>query len=118
MANEVSVSASVSASKNGQTLSQTGSKAIDMTGDDMILGTQLIGTSAEAIGFGEITGAPSVVLFKNVETANFILYGPSNPPTEFKLPAGHVSLFQPAAATLYAIASPAAARVLIMATET
>jgi hypothetical protein len=117
MANEISISASVSASKNGLTMSQSGSKTVDMAGDDMIQSTQVVGITAEAIGFGEITGAPSVVQLRNVETVNFVLYGPSNPPTEFKLPAGHVALFQPSAATLYAIASPGTARILVFATE-
>lgn len=117
MANEISVSASVSASKNGITLSQSGSKAIDMAGDDMLLNTQLIGTSAEAIAFGEITGAPSVVFLKNTDSTNFVTYGPSNPPTEFKLLPGHVAVFQPASATQYAKADTAAVRLLILATE-
>ena len=119
MANEISVSASVSASKNGVSLSQSGSKLITMAGDDMLVNTQVIGTSAELIDFAEIAGAPSVLFVKNTDSTNFVELGGDSGLTVFKmkLPAGHVAVFQPSSATLYAKADTAAVRLLILATE-
>jgi hypothetical protein len=119
MASEISSSASLTVSKNGITLSQAASKVIDMSGDDMLCNTQAIGTSAELVSFGEITGAPSVLFVKNLDSTNYVELGGDSGLTVFKLklPAGHVAMFQPSSATLYAKANTAAVNLLVFATE-
>lgn len=117
MASEITVNASFTVSNNGVVTSQNQSAIINQTGDVALEEVRLVATTAAAISFGTITGAPSVVMLKNLGTTNFISYGPSNPPTEFKLPAGHVAIFQPTSATQYWKADTAAVLTLIKAVE-
>lgn len=117
MANEITVSASLSVSKNGIVSSQGLSKIIDQSGNATLEEVRSVSTSAAQISFGGISGAPAVVLLKNLDSTNFINYGPSNPPTEFKLPAGHIAVFQPSSATQYWKADTGAVLTLIKATE-
>jgi hypothetical protein len=117
MANEITASATLVASKNGATVSASTSCRVDMTGDDLTQNTQVIGTSSEAIDFGEISGAPAYVLFKNLDSTNFVTVGFTDPPTEIDILAGQSALFPPATGTIYAIADTAAVRVLVVAAE-
>lgn len=118
MANEINYSITLSASKNGARVNPGAlNEIVSMTGDDMIQNTQVIGTSAEALDFGEITGAPVVVEVKNLDTTNFVLLGFTNPPTEMKLTAGRSTIIFPTTANIYAKADTAACRVLICAVE-
>ena len=90
-----------------------------MAGDDILCNTQVIGTSAELVSFGEITGAPSQLFIKNLDAANFVELGGDSGLTVFKLKlsAGRTCLLEPSSATLYAKADTAAVRLLIFATE-
>lgn len=117
MANEIVLSVSLRATKGGASVSASVSDSITMSGDDMEQGTQVIGTSAEAVTWGEITGAPKYVLLKNLDATNFVTVGFTNPPTEMKLLAGESLLVPPTSANLYAIADTAACRVLKVAME-
>ena len=118
MANEISYTLNLVARKGGAVVNPGGiTETLTMAGDDMIQTTQLIGTSAELLSFGEISGAPSVVLIKNLDATNFVLVGFTNPPTEIKILAGGGLLMTPATATIYAKADTAACRVLLCATE-
>lgn len=120
MANEINLSGQVSATKNGFSVSASASKPVTMTGDDMIQTTQLIGNAAaELLVFGEITGAPSVLMIKNLDATNYIEVGGDSGLTVFKIkiPAGHFAIFQPTSANVYAQANTAAVRAAIVATE-
>jgi hypothetical protein len=73
MANEISYSCSLSASKGGVDVSSTDSGSLDMSGEDMIDGSQNIATTATPINLGAISGLPAYVLIKNMDTTNFVL---------------------------------------------
>jgi hypothetical protein len=118
MANEIQITANLVARKGGAVVNPGAvSKAITMSGDDMTQNTQLIGTSAETLDLGEISGAPSALMVVNLDTTNFVLVGFTNPPTEIKLNPGVPMLISPAGATIYAKADTAACRVLVAAVE-
>lgn len=117
MANEINLSISFSASKGGASVRVSASDNIDMAGDDMLQETQVIGTSAEALTWGELSGAPKYVFLKNNDATNYVLVGFTNPPTEMKLMAGESMLFAPTTATIYAKADTAACRVFKCAVE-
>lgn len=119
MANEVSASATVKAAKGGASVSSSKSFSISMTGDEMLSLTQEIGTSAEQIGFGGITGAPAILFIQNLDAANYVdisLESDGSAPF-IKLTAGKAALFQPASDTIYAKANTAAVRILVTAAE-
>jgi hypothetical protein len=118
MANEINYSVNLSARKGGAVVNPGAiTETLTMAGDDMIQTTQVIGTSAEAISFGEVSGAPAVVVIKNLDATNFVLVGFTNPPTEIKILAGGALLMTPATATIYAKADTAACRILVCAAE-
>lgn len=119
MANEISASATLNISKNGVTLQHTTSALHDMSGDEMLHRTQSIGTSAEQINFGDITGAPGMLKISNQDSANFVEIALDSGMTNkiCKIRAGGVALFQPSSATLYAKADTAAVRILVQAAE-
>jgi hypothetical protein len=117
MASEIVLSVSLRASKSGATVSASASDVIDMTGDDMMYDTQVIGTSAEALTWGEITGAPKYIFLQNLDSTNFVTVGFTNPPTEMKMLAGECLLIPPTTATIYAKADTAACRVVKCAME-
>lgn len=119
MANEIYESISFTARKNGAEISIASSNQVTMTGDDLVSITQVIGTTAELISFGDITGAPGEVVIKNLDATNYIEIGGDSGLTVFKtnLLPGRFTVFQPSSATLYAKANTADVRVQIIATE-
>jgi hypothetical protein len=119
MANEVTFSVSLKASKNNATVNQTANLFADMAGAQMTQVTQNIGTAAELVDFGDITGAPQLVMIRNLSTTRFVELGGDSGLTVFKtkIPAGGACLFTPSSATLYAKADTSAANILIVAVE-
>lgn len=119
MANEITQTVTLSASKGGATASMSTTKRITLTGDDMIQSTQVIGTSAETLTLGEISGTPGNVAIKNLDSTNFVEIGGDSGLTVFKLKInpGEAALFQPNSGTIYAKADTAAVRVQIVAVE-
>lgn len=119
MADEIYESIQFTARKNGAEISMSSSNSVTMAGDDFVNLTQVIGTTAELVSFGDITGAPGEVLIKNLDATNFIELGGDSGLTVFKtkLLPGRFTIFQPSSATLYAKADTAAVRVQIIATE-
>lgn len=120
MADEITKQFRISATKNGVTMlyAPTQSKE-NMAGDDMLQNTQLIGTSSEVIDFGEITGAPGLVILFNSDPTNFIEIGGDSGLTvhKQKIPALKEIVMRPTSGTLYAKADTADCRLLIFATE-
>jgi hypothetical protein len=119
MANEVTFSVSLKASKNNATVNQTANLFADMTGGNMTQVTQTIGTAAELVDFGDISGAPQLVMIRNLSTTRTVEIGGDAGLTIFKtkiLP-GQASLFSPTSGTLYAIALVASASIMIVAVE-
>ena len=90
-----------------------------MTGSEMTQHTQSIGTTAETLSLGDITGVPGAIVIKNLDATNYIELGGDSGLTVFKIKllAGQFVAFQPTAATIYAKANTAAVRVQIVATE-
>jgi len=118
MANEIYESVNFTARKNGAEISISSSTNVTMTGDDLVNVTQVIGTTEEIVGFGDITGAPGAVIIKNLDATNFVqLSATGQTGFVIKLLPGRFTVFQPASATLYAIADTAAVRIQIIATE-
>jgi hypothetical protein len=119
MANEITQTTTLLASKGGAAVSMTASTRIDMTGNGMVQATQSIGTTAELVDFADLAGAPASVAIKNLDPTNFIEIGGDSGLTVFKLKlrAGQSALFQPSSATLYAKADTAAVRVQIVAMD-
>jgi len=119
MANEIKTSISLTASKNGAKIAASASASQDMAGDDMIQTTQLIGTTAEVLGFGEITGAPAQIFIQNLDSTNFVEIGGDSGLTVFKLKIlpGKSTVISPSSGTIYAKADTASARILIVAAE-
>lgn len=111
MASEIIISAGLKVSKGGASINLSASTAQDMSGEDMLQDTQLIGTSAEAVTFGEISGAPAYIFVKNLDSTNFVTVGWTNPPTEIKILAGKFALFPTSSGTIYAVADTASVRV-------
>jgi hypothetical protein len=119
MANEIFTSLELTARKNGATISARVSGDQDMAGDDLLQLTQVIGTTAEAVSFGEITGAPAQVMIQNLDATNFVEIGGDSGLTVFKLKilAGKAVLISPSSGTMYAKADTAAVRILVVAVE-
>lgn len=119
MANEAYYSISIKAAKNGATVGQSTSKRLSMTGAEMVQATQNIGTTAELVSFGGITGAPQLLMVQNLSDTNYIELGGDSGLTVFKMkiPAGQIAVFTPSSATLYAKANTAAVNVLVVAIE-
>jgi len=79
MAGEIQVTAGLSVDKGTSPsdysdAKEPGSVAITMSGDDYVGGTQLIGTSAENIGMGEISTA-GYMWVKNLGPTNYVELG-------------------------------------------
>lgn len=116
MADEITVSVSVSATKTGSGSFTTPRFAFqaDMAGNNLVGGlTQDIGTSAETIAFGDISGAPAVVVIQNLDTTNFVEIGGDSGLTVFKLKIlpGETYVFASPTTPLYAKADTAAVRI-------
>jgi hypothetical protein len=119
MANEIMISAGFQASKSGATISASESGSFDMTGDDMVQGTQLIGTAAEVLNLGEVSGDVALLFAKNLDATNFVEIALDSGMTQkfIKLRPGRFALLPPATATLYAKADTASCRLQIAAVE-
>ena len=119
MSREITYNISVNASKGGARVSHGATKTLDMAGDDMLQSTQLIGTSAEAITFEDISGAPAVLLIQNLDAANYVEIDSANTFDKFpqKLLAGESVLLKPQTGTIYAKANTAPVRILKVAVE-
>lgn len=84
MANEIAVTLSLSASKGGASVNSVGSTSpasatLDMTGTDMLSGTQIVTTTTAALNIGSVT-APYTVMLKNLSSAptEYIRVGNAN----------------------------------------
>lgn len=74
MANEISVTAKLSVSKGGTTVTNaTSTDSIDMTGTNMLTLVQNIGTSYEALTLTDIdTASKYFVLLRNKDATNYV----------------------------------------------
>jgi len=74
MANEISITAKLSVSKGGTTVTNvTSTDSIDMTGTSMLTVVQSIGTSYEALTLTDIdTAARYFVMLRNKDATNYV----------------------------------------------
>lgn len=119
MSSEISVSASVSASKNGASFTARGDSTLDQAGNQTVHNVQNIGTAAELIALGDISGVPSTLYVQNLDTTNFVeLALDSGMTNKFaKILPGKFVLLSPAVAAIYAKANTAAVNIQVLATE-
>jgi hypothetical protein len=116
MADEITVSLAVSATKSGSGSFSTPRVAFqaDMAGNNLVGGlTQDIGTSAETIVFGDISGAPAIAIIQNLDETNFVEIGGDSGLTVFKLKIlpGETFAFRSTITPLYAKADTSAVRI-------
>ena len=121
MANEIAVSASLSASKGGADVSTSQSISLTMTGEDMVDITQIIGTTQEILNLIDITAPAAYIQVKNLDATNFLLLAAdvnftANVSTFAKLLPGGIALFSPSG-NVYAKADTASVRIALTAVE-
>src|SRR5687768_2756767 len=119
MANEISATVSLSASKNGAAIASGQLSAVDdMAGDQMITNVQIVGTAAEALNLGDVSTIGYTVL-KNMDSTNYVEISLiSDGTTPFaKLLAGDIALIPMSTATVYAKANTAPINLLVCSVE-
>lgn len=118
MANEISISATLSASKNGATVTGSGSISISMSGDQFISNVQIVGTSdEEALVVGDVTPTGWFML-KNLDSTNYVVISLDDAGANIvaTLLAGEFCVCKPGA-NLYAKANTAPVNLQVIATE-
>ena len=111
MANEISVSIGLYASKGGMKVQRSESKTITMTGDAITHEIQEVGTTEEELAQGADLGTPGVVFVKNLDATNYVEVGCVTGQYSIKLLAGESCIFRASAAAVYAKANTAACNV-------
>jgi hypothetical protein len=75
MANELTLTFGLAFTKTGATFNRTAfTDTITVSGSHVAAGTQAVGTSAEALGKGDIT-TPGYLLIHNMDSTNFVQIG-------------------------------------------
>lgn len=94
-------------------------KAIALTSDVTSDGIQSIATSATALTFGNISGAPAVVYIQNLDATNYVEIDSSNTFVNFpqKIPAGAAIALLVQTGTIYGRANTSAVRCRIVAAK-
>ena len=128
MANEITVSAKLSITKDGSTVTGDTSKSITLTGSGKYANTQNIGTSVEQISFPAdlVTEGIGYVWLKNLDATNYVEISQNVSGTKHvycKLKPGEVALVRThKAATvdpdIWAQANTAAINLMVVATGT
>lgn len=121
MANEISISASLSASKNQANLSLSGTLTFDMAGNDMTQVTQEITNTPELLLLADVASPAAYVFVRNLEseTNDINLSLNSDGSNKFaRLKPGQFMLFPPAVGqNMYMAASVSTARAQVGAVE-
>lgn len=122
MANEISISATLTQNSNGAVLNAACSTSISLSAatNGSYTNVQAIGNSAEAIAV-PADASTSFWLLKNTDSSITVTVGFTNPPTEMKLKPGEFMLFRPADATqpvMYAVAASSSVNLLVCAAGT
>lgn len=121
MANEISMTLRLNASKGGATV-DSGSKLkqLTMSGSKMVQTVIAVGTASELLTIGDLAGVPAAVMITNLDATNFVLISGETGFTavmQLKILAGESVLITPLAATLYAKADTAACNLQLIAVE-
>lgn len=121
MANEIALTAALSITKSGVTISGavTG-KAITQSGDQSIGNIQIIGTSSEAITIGDVVTI-GYIYFKNLDATNFVSIHDVSPAVagaaSITLKAGECAVIPTRTTAWYAIADTADVNLHVVAIE-
>lgn len=118
MANEITVTSSIIASKNGATMQAAFNKTLDMAGDQMINNVQIVGTTAETLVVGDVTTIGYTIL-KNLDATNYVEIDSVAGMTSFpqKLLPGEFCVLKPQTANIYAKANTASVNLLVVSVE-
>jgi hypothetical protein len=118
MANEITFSGSLTASKNGASVAASASVTNDMSGDQLYANVQAVGTSAEQIDISDVSTI-GLIYVKNLDATNYVEIALDSGMTNvfIKLLAGEFNIFSPATATLYARANTSGINLQVIATE-
>lgn len=120
MANETSVSASISVTKSGASVSASASKTLNMSGNELVVSTQTIGyAAAEALNFADVSTI-GFLYVKNLDENNFVQLGLDAEVSAkifAKILAGEFCLIPMPTATIYAKADTADVLVQVVAAE-
>lgn len=116
MANETAVSINMTVTDAGGNINGNVSFQEDFAGGGAIANEQTIGTSAEALVFGDV-GTPKSVFVKNTDPDNFVEIDAVSTMDAFpqKLMPGQGILLKPQTATIYAKADTASCKVWVVA---
>jgi len=119
MANEISISASLSYSKSGATARLDGTITVTQAGADFTNQSQLIGfAAAELLDVGTDIGTTGYVMVKNNDATNFVELSLNDFTQKFaKLRPGEFCIIPVSTGTIYAKADTAACQVSVLAIE-
>lgn len=116
MASETTFSASLQNSKNGLSINVSGSKTVDMSDIEALATTQNIGTSTEALAYGDVN-SPGYFFVKNLDATNFVRIGLVTAVTSgnafITLLPGEFAFFPSRQTVIYAIADTAACALMV-----
>lgn len=120
MANEITISAQLTVTKSGQTVSGSANLPITMAGDQMFSNVQEIGLTTEQVSLGEIA-TPGYIWLKNQDDTNFVEIDLATPVTAgsafCKLLPGECALIPTRQTTIYALADTATVNLAVVAVE-
>ena len=94
MANEVEISLSISAAKGGMSVNRSENFKVNMTGDAMIHSVQSATTSWVALVEAAAVDAAGWYFVKNLDSSNFVEFGPANDQFSIKLKPGESAVFR------------------------
>lgn len=120
MADEITLTVRETVIKNGATLiniNEAGQQ-FDMTGNETFVGTQVVGTSAEAIILGDVTIAGAKIRIKNLDATNYVdisLINDGSTPFSRVKPGKETIIH--GVATIYGKANTAPVRILTRAND-
>lgn len=121
MASEITVTATLSAAKNNASISISGTKSIDMAGQDMVQVTQQLSATPELINLSDITQPAAYIFIRNLETETTSVHLSLNSDGSNKfatLKPGQFCLFpQAVAQNIYLFADPLTAIAQVAAVE-
>jgi hypothetical protein len=115
MAQELSINISAALSKGNLKASVSpGVLKVDVTGSVFIDNVQTVGTSEEAVVFGDVA-TPGYVYVRNLDATNYVQLGATTGVYTIKLMPGENALFRLSGTTLFALANTAACNVQVVA---
>ncbi len=94
MADELTISISLSFSKGGAVVRRAFSGTIDVSGGQFQHSVQTVGTVEEALSIHSDVGAIGYVFIQNLDSTNYIQIGPATGRTDFRLLAGEATIFR------------------------